>query len=99
MAKEAGDIKNFNMRIRKELWMFLKIEASTKETSMTDIIVACIEKHKKSIEKKLTPRDEATNGREKKINGTKYHASQENPYGNEYSATDENYSASTDTDV
>lgn len=57
MAKEAGEIKNFNMRIAKELWMFLKSEAAAKETSMTDIIVACVEKHKKNIEKKLTRTD------------------------------------------
>jgi hypothetical protein len=30
------------------------------------------------------------------INGIKYAASQENPYGYEWIATDENYSASTD---
>mgnify|MGYP001205222449 CR=1 FL=1 len=30
------------------------------------------------------------------INGTTYTASQDNPYGNEWTATDENYSASTD---
>ena len=56
-AKDVGEIKNFNMRIPKELWMFLKSEAAAKETSMTDIIVACVEKYKKRIEKKLTPSD------------------------------------------
>jgi len=54
MARDAGEIKNFNMRIDKELWLFLKSQAAAKETSMTDIIVSCIEKHKRIIEKKLT---------------------------------------------
>lgn len=56
-AKNVGEIKNFNMRIPKELWMFLKSEAASKETSMTDIIVACVGKYKKRIEKKLTTQD------------------------------------------
>lgn len=30
------------------------------------------------------------------LNGTKYEASQENPYGNDWIATDENFSGSTD---
>ena len=30
------------------------------------------------------------------LNGTNYEASQQNPYGNEWTAADENYSASTD---
>lgn len=43
MSKEAKEIKNFNMRIEKDLWMFLKAEAAETETSMTDIISACVE--------------------------------------------------------
>lgn len=57
MSKQASEIKIFNMRIAKELWMFLKAEAAAKETSMTNIIVACVEKHKKKIESKLTHTD------------------------------------------
>lgn len=57
MSKEATEIKNFNMRISKDLWLFLKHEAATKDTSMTDIIVSCVEKHKKRIENKLTRTD------------------------------------------
>ena len=57
MSKESIEIKNFNMRISKDLWLFLKHEAATKDTSMTDIIVSCIEKHKKKVESKLTRTD------------------------------------------
>lgn len=47
-------MKSFNMRIEKGLWMFLKSEAAASETTMTDIISACVEKLKKKKEKKLT---------------------------------------------
>lgn len=57
MAKEAKEIKNFNMRIEKDLWMFLKAEAAETETSMTDIISACVAKLKKNKEKRLTHQD------------------------------------------
>lgn len=54
MAKQAPEMKCFNMRIAKDLWVFLKNEATATETSMTDIISACVVKHKKLIERKLT---------------------------------------------
>lgn len=57
MAKEHKEIKNFNMRIDKDLWMFLKAEAAATETSMTDIISACVDKLKRKKEKKLTQSD------------------------------------------
>lgn len=50
----SKDIKNFNMRLDKELWMFLKTEAAEKECSMTDIISSCVTKLKTKKENKLT---------------------------------------------
>lgn len=57
MSKQTADVKIFNMRIDKELWLFLKGQAAVRETSMTEIIVSCIEKHKRMIEKRLTRTD------------------------------------------
>ncbi len=57
MSKEVSEVKNFNMRLSKDLWVFLKNESTAKETSMTDIITSCIEKHRKKIENKLTLKD------------------------------------------
>ena len=57
MAKDAKDLKTFNMRIHRDLWMFLKTEAAATETSMTDIISTCVEKLKRKKEKKLTQQD------------------------------------------
>lgn len=54
MSKLPTDNKHFNIRVPKSLWMFLKNDAATNESSMTDIIVACLEKYKKKIENKLT---------------------------------------------
>jgi len=46
------DIKTFNVRLTKELWLFLKKEAANRETSMTDLIELCVAKFKKNCEKK-----------------------------------------------
>lgn len=52
------EIKTFNVRLRKDLWMFLKKEAANRETSMTGIIQTCVIKFKKRCEKKeLTVND------------------------------------------
>lgn len=56
-SKDLSSIKNFNMRIEKDLWMFLKNQAAFHETTMTGIIINCIEKHRKKIESKLTHKD------------------------------------------
>jgi hypothetical protein len=58
MNKSDAEIKHFNVRIPKELWMFLKLESARSEIAMTDIICSCLEKFKKRIENKLT-RDSA----------------------------------------
>lgn len=54
MSNETIELKNFNMRMPKEIWLFLKHTSAHKGISMTDIIVACVEKYKKRIESKLT---------------------------------------------
>jgi len=42
------EMKSFNLRLPKDIWLYLKKESIDKETSMTDIILHCIEKHKKT---------------------------------------------------
>lgn len=51
------DIKMFQMRMPKELWIFLKKTAIDQEISMMDIIVRCVNKYKKRLENKLTDND------------------------------------------
>ena len=57
MAKEINDIRNFNMRVSKDMWVFLKHDAMNRETTMTSIITGCLDKYKKAVEKKLTALD------------------------------------------
>ena len=57
MVKKIDNIKTFNMRIPKNLWLFLKKTAAEKEISMTDIIIYCVDKYKNKLEKKLTKSD------------------------------------------
>jgi hypothetical protein len=47
-------MKAFNVRISKELWVFLKDQSIIQEKPMNSIIAASLEKMKKSLEKKLT---------------------------------------------
>lgn len=48
------DIKLFQMRMPKDMWIFLKKTAIDQEISMMDIIVRCVDKYKKRMENKLT---------------------------------------------
>lgn len=48
------EMKAFQMRVPKDIWLFLKHEAAEKETSMVEIILSCVRKYKKNEEKKLT---------------------------------------------
>jgi hypothetical protein len=57
MDKKTNDLKTFNMRMPKDIWMFLKHSSVAQEESMTDIIVRCLEKYRKNIENKLTKKD------------------------------------------
>jgi hypothetical protein len=54
----TSDIKTFNVRLTRELWLFLKKESANRETSMTDLVSICIKKFKKRCDKKeLTDND------------------------------------------
>lgn len=46
--------KNFNLRMSRDLWIFLKERSARSEISMTEIILYCVEKYKKKFENKLT---------------------------------------------
>ena len=48
------NMKQFNVRMPKDLWVFLKNEATANDTSMTGIVNQYVEKHKKRTENKLT---------------------------------------------
>lgn len=52
MLKEKIETKTFNMKMPKELWMFLKRTAADKEVSMTEIVNTCVEKYKKRLDSK-----------------------------------------------
>jgi predicted HicB family RNase H-like nuclease len=47
-------IKAFNIRIPREMWSFLKMQSVVQERSMNLIVLECLNKYKKNIEKMLT---------------------------------------------
>lgn len=55
MNSTKPELKYFNMRLPKDVWMFLKHSAVSQELSMTDIIVTSLEMYKKKLEKKNKP--------------------------------------------
>lgn len=44
---ESQDIKAFNIRMTKEMWIFLKKKAVDSEMSMNSIIIYCLDKYRK----------------------------------------------------
>lgn len=53
-----GKIKTFNIRLSRELWVFLKRKAIDDDISMNSLIISCVERLKKKSEKKeLTQSD------------------------------------------
>lgn len=50
-------LKTMNIRVPKELWIFLKNESMELEKPMNEIIVGMIERKKKNKEKRLTDSD------------------------------------------
>ena len=52
MAKTAGGFNTFNMRIDKDLLVFLKQNAIKHECSMTSLVTKCLSEYKKRVEKK-----------------------------------------------
>lgn len=57
MAINLDEMKTFNLRIPKYLWLFLKAESAEKETPMGGIVVDCVERYKKRMENKLTKKN------------------------------------------
>lgn len=45
--------KHFNVRLRKDLWAFLKSESARQEKPMAELIEICVAKFKEKIEKKM----------------------------------------------
>jgi hypothetical protein len=59
MKKNTQEIKAFSVRMPKDVWVFLRTESLRLEMSMVDIILKCVDKHRKIVEKRLTPKDTA----------------------------------------
>ena len=54
---ESVELKTFNLRMPKETWVFLKNYSTSKEISMSEIVLNQVDKYKKRIESKLTYKD------------------------------------------
>jgi predicted HicB family RNase H-like nuclease len=54
MTEENKELKNFNVRLPKDLWMFLKSQSALQEISMIDIIKKALEDYKIKVEYSLT---------------------------------------------
>lgn len=52
MAKSLADSKSLSVRIPKDMWVFLKIHSLNIETTMAEILLDCIEKYRRKVEKK-----------------------------------------------
>jgi hypothetical protein len=57
MISKIDNRKCFNMRMPKDVWMFLKTQSLHNDVTMTEIIISCVEKYKRNVEKKLTNTD------------------------------------------
>lgn len=53
-ANNVDNIKTFNLRIQKDLWVFLKKKSTEQECAMTEIISKLIRSYKNKCEKHLT---------------------------------------------
>jgi hypothetical protein len=56
-GKSMQEFKAFNLRMPREIWVFLRKQSIVQEKAMNAIILGLIEKYKKSLEKKLTSDD------------------------------------------
>ena len=52
MTKEQDDIKNFTMRMPRDIWLFLKQRAMEKDGYMAEIVIEAVEKYREKIEKR-----------------------------------------------
>ncbi len=48
------DYKNINLKISRDMWLFLKKASALQERSMTTIIAECINKYKNKLSNRLT---------------------------------------------
>lgn len=51
MKQDKEELKFFTMRMPKDIWLFAKTIAIEKNDTMTGIIVKCLEKYRKQVEK------------------------------------------------
>jgi predicted DNA-binding protein len=56
MVKKS-EIKSFNVRLPREIWIFLKRVSAEQERSMADVVAECVDKYKRKLENKLTDHD------------------------------------------
>lgn len=57
--KKMSDDKTFNVKLPRDLWIFLKRKAADEDTSMAKLILKSVEKLKKNADKKLLTGDDA----------------------------------------
>ena len=57
MAKLANGINTFNMRIDKDLLVFLKQNSIKQDCSMTALVTKCLRDYKKKVERKEANND------------------------------------------
>ncbi len=53
MARDTTDLKYFNMRLPRDLWMFVKNSAALEEVSMTEIVVNSLDMYRRKIHKNV----------------------------------------------
>lgn len=52
MAIATGDdLKQFTMRMPRDVWLFLKADCAQRGISMSSLILYCVNKHKSKLEK------------------------------------------------
>lgn len=51
MVKDEEDIKVYNMRMPRDTWLFLKKTSAEQGIPMSEIILRCIERYRKKLEK------------------------------------------------
>lgn len=54
MEKEQQELKSFNMRMPREIWLYLKKTSADQDISMGDFIIFCVNRYRKSLNIDLT---------------------------------------------
>lgn len=55
------NFKAFNIRVPRELWVFMKMLAAQQERSMTELVIECLNDYKRKNIKKLTNSEDKKN--------------------------------------